>query len=209
MGGRGTAQPNAEDREYHASQIEVYDCRKCGSTTRFPRYNHPIKLFDTRTGRCGEWANAFTAVCIALGHDARKANDWTDHVWTEVYIEEWQRWVHLDSCEPLFDVPLTYEEGWGKKLNYVIAISSKEMVDVSTRYVIDPIVNRIRRDMVNEQWLAETLRKKRESMWEMQGPEAAAKLRSRHEKELTELEAGTRAHIEGLLPRQSGSLQWR
>ena len=162
MGGKGSGEPNAEDREFHATKIEVYQCNMCQTVTRYPRYNHPVKLFETRTGRCGEWANAFTAVCIALGHDARKANDWTDHVWTEVYIDEYKRWVHLDSCEPLFDQPLTYEKGWGKQLTYIISVSTKEFVDVSLRYVLDPMMNRMRRDKVNEKWLANFLTTKRE-----------------------------------------------
>ena len=109
MVGSKRASPNADEIEGKASVVEEHMCSACNITTRFPRYNHPIKLFETKTGRCGEWANAFTALCVALGHDARKANDWTDHVWTEVYIDEYKRWVHLDSCEPLFDAPLTYE----------------------------------------------------------------------------------------------------
>ena len=84
-----------------------------------------------------------------------------------MFVEEYDRWVHLDSCEPLFDEPLTYEKGWGKQLTYIIAISSKEIVDVSTRYVIDPMMNRMRRDQVNEKWLAEIIKNRRESMWEM------------------------------------------
>ena len=110
----GHVHPNNEDREYGASRVEGYKCLDCKIITRFPRYNSAIKLFETRTGRCGEWANAFTALCVAMGYEARLALDWTDHVWTEVYIEKWQRWVHCDSCEPLFDKPLTYEKGWGK-----------------------------------------------------------------------------------------------
>ena len=83
----GDETPTAEDREWNASRIESYRCKIHKTIQRFPRYNNPIKLFETRTGRCGEWANAFTSICIALGHDARKVHDWTDHVWTEVYID--------------------------------------------------------------------------------------------------------------------------
>ncbi len=62
---------------------------------------------------------------------------------------------------------MTYEKGWGKKLNYVIAISTYDVTDVTNRYVIDQSDNISRRDKVDEKWLADTLRKKRESLWEM------------------------------------------
>ena len=81
--------PTSEERyEGHAARVELYECKACVPNVkiRFPRYNHPMKLMETRTGRCGEWANAFTSLCRALGHDARIALDWTDHVWTECYI---------------------------------------------------------------------------------------------------------------------------
>mmetsp|Transcript_16399 Transcript_16399/g.27785 ORF Transcript_16399/g.27785 Transcript_16399/m.27785 type:complete len:383 (+) Transcript_16399:126-1274(+) len=203
----GSDTPNAEDREYHASQVEKYLCKNCKTTVRFPRYNHPMKLFETRTGRCGEWANAFTCLCIALGHDARKVLDWTDHVWTEVYLAQWERWVHIDACEPLFDKPLTYEKGWGKELTYCIAFSSKEMVDVSKRYVVDPVLNRMRRDRVNEKWLADTLQQRREALWSMQGDSQAQFLRKRYQIEQGHLDAGS-AHkfpSEPFQPRQSGA----
>ena len=148
------ADPTATERsEGHAGRVELYNCGRCNLSIRFPRYNHPLKLMETRTGRCGEWANAFTALCRALGHEARLALDWTDHVWTECFINSTQRWTHLDSCENAFDTPLIYEGGWGKKLTYVIAFSKDEVVDVTRRYVLNKMMNRMRRTLVPESWL--------------------------------------------------------
>jgi len=130
---------------------------RCQTTVRFPRYNNPKKLLESRTGRCGEWANCFTAMCRALGHDTRFVTDWTDHVWTECYIEETGKWTHLDPCENTFDNPLMYESGWGKKLTYIIAISKDEWVDVTPRYTKNRMMNKMRRKSVNEQWLASLL----------------------------------------------------
>lgn len=131
----GDETPTSDDREWHAAVVESYQCQDCKVITRFPRYNNPQKLYETRTGRCGEYANAFTGLCIALGHEARQVHDWTDHTWTEVWIHEFNRYVHMDSCEPIFDAPLTYEKGWGKQLTYCIATSTQEVVDVTKRYV--------------------------------------------------------------------------
>eukprot|EP00386_Alphamonas_edax_P000426 GDKI01001309.1.p2 GENE.GDKI01001309.1~~GDKI01001309.1.p2 ORF type:complete len:131 (-),score=33.68 GDKI01001309.1:131-523(-) len=42
--------------------------------------------------------------------------------------------VHLDPCEEAYDTPLLYEGGWGKQLNYCVAFSPREVIDVSKRY---------------------------------------------------------------------------
>ena len=123
-----------EERRGQASRVELYRCTTCSGETRFPRYNHPAKLLETRTGRCGEWANCFTLCCRAMGFEARYVLDVTDHVWTEVYSEHYHGWIHCDACENQMNLPLTYERGWGKELSYIFAFSKDEVVDVM-RYV--------------------------------------------------------------------------
>lgn len=99
--------PTPEEKRFGAERVEMFQCKTCRRLTRFPRFNAPIKLLETRRGRCGEWANCFTAVCRAMGYDARFVVDNADHVWTEVYSELENRWLHCDSCEAALDKPLT------------------------------------------------------------------------------------------------------
>lgn len=128
----GMAEPMEEELRYGATRIEAWRCVACSGVSRFPRYNDPARLLETRHGRCGEWANCFTLCLAALGYEHRLVVDWTDHVWSEVWLGDW--WLHCDPCETLLDAPLTYENGWGKKLTYIIAFSSSEVVDVAPRY---------------------------------------------------------------------------
>ena len=57
---------------------------------------NPIKILDTRAGRCAEWTIAFTQMCVALGYKTRICEDLINHVWTEVYINCLNKWVHVD-----------------------------------------------------------------------------------------------------------------
>ncbi|CAM9857108.1 unnamed protein product, partial [Phaeothamnion confervicola] len=166
MEAAGSAGATLEERMYHAGVVELYDCRKCHQQTRFPRYNHPGKLLQTRTGRCGEYANCFTLICRAMGLDVRYVLDWTDHVWTEVWAPRPQPsggdcggvWLHADSCENKLDKPLMYEKGWGKRLSYVLAFHHRGGVaDVTPRYTRRWRQVLCRRTAVPEGWLASQL----------------------------------------------------
>jgi peptide-N4-(N-acetyl-beta-glucosaminyl)asparagine amidase len=49
----GSAEPSAQDLHSDAARVELHRCTAsgCGHATRFPRYNDPIKLLETRRGR--------------------------------------------------------------------------------------------------------------------------------------------------------------
>jgi peptide-N4-(N-acetyl-beta-glucosaminyl)asparagine amidase len=57
-----------------------------------------------------------------------------DHVWTEVYDAVGKRWIHVDSCENVFDSPLMYEHGWKRSVDYVLAFARDDVQDVTPRY---------------------------------------------------------------------------
>lgn len=40
--------PSVEEVAFKASRVEVYQCTECSTLTRFPRYNDPSKLLETR-----------------------------------------------------------------------------------------------------------------------------------------------------------------
>jgi peptide-N4-(N-acetyl-beta-glucosaminyl)asparagine amidase len=130
-------QPNEEEQMWLASRTEIYNCTGCNSECRFPRFNNPAKLCETRTGRCGEWANLFGAVLKALDYEVRFVDNFEDHVWNEYWSQSLNRWVHIDSCENAWDTPLMYEQGWGRNMTFILAHSSSGVYDVTRRYVKD------------------------------------------------------------------------
>lgn len=144
----GTDAPKADEAKYECSVVELYRHKKCGNITRFPRYNNPIKLLQTRRGRCGEWCNLFTLILKSFGLEARYVWNREDHVWCEYYSKHLRKWVHIDSCEQSFDQPYIYAVNWNKKMSYCIAFSKETVVDVSKRYIIK---NELPRDMISEQ----------------------------------------------------------
>jgi len=211
----GGAQPSVEEQRWQGFRVELYVCEACQAFTRFPRYNHPLKLLETRRGRCGEWANCFTLCCRALNLDARYILDFTDHVWTEVYDTETHRWVHCDCCEAQYDRPLTYEAGWGKKLNYVFALAYDHVVDVIPRYTRLWDAVKSRRDLISEDLLQNLIVSINESIVPKLPSARRAIVQQRLSEERIELEN----YLKGAVPtviradetqgRQSGSEEWR
>lgn len=55
--GIGSTAPNDYEKSGGAGIVELSECPNCKQTERFPRYNQPKRLLQTRQGRCGEWAN--------------------------------------------------------------------------------------------------------------------------------------------------------
>ena len=93
----------------------------------------------------------------------------------------------MDSCENAYDAPKMYERGWGKKLTYCIAVNADEAVDVTQRYVINKIGNRMRRTEVPELWLDHNLFQLREAILFERHPDRAALVKSRLASEKEEL----------------------
>lgn len=205
----GSVPPTPAEITWGGSRVENHQCDSCKGFTRFPRYNHPGKLLETRRGRCGEWANCFTLCCRAIGFEARYVLDWTDHVWTEVYSDAQKRWLHCDPCENVCDKPLLYEEGWGKKLTYVIAFSKDDVQDVTWRYSAKHLEVLARRDQCRESWLVNTLdrifNRTLQSMPERRKQEMLHRLVV----ELVEFMTPKTAGNVNLPGRTTGSLAWR
>lgn len=204
----GMLPPSASELAWQAGRVEGYRCNHCGSVIRFPRYNHPEKLLETRTGRCGEWANCFTLLCRSMKFDARHVFDFTDHVWTEVYSVSAKRWLHCDPCENICDKPLLYEKGWGKTLPLVIAASADEIVDVTWRYTAKSILKQ-RQEMFNEKWLSQTLLKLNKQQQIGWPPQKLKNINDRFFKELIEFITPRSSNAGKYSGRTTGSQSWR
>lgn len=208
----GMGSPLPSEALFGGSRVELYRCNSCSTITRFPRYNDPLKLVETRKGRCGEWANCFTLYCRAFGYESRLILDFTDHVWTECFSHCFGRWMHLDPCEAIFDNPLLYEKGWNKKLNYIIAIAKDGVYDVTKRYTRKWHEVLSRRNITTEAELSAVLAIITKDCRKGFTSQVLSTLeeRDRNEMEAIEREYHSKDYASTLLPgRQSGDKEWR
>jgi peptide-N4-(N-acetyl-beta-glucosaminyl)asparagine amidase len=191
------------------SRVEVYQCKSCHHVTKFPRYNDLNILLETRRGRCGEWAQVFTLFCRSLGWDARYVVDELDHVWTEVFSLTQNRWIHCDPCENACDTPLMYENGWNKKLTYVIAYSPEEVQEVTWRYSSNHKAVLARRKNCSEDDLIGALIVLRNERQKTMSKSKQSYLTKRLVYELLELMVERKPHDNEKHGRTSGSKSWR
>ncbi|KAK9863780.1 hypothetical protein WJX84_004037 [Apatococcus fuscideae] len=209
----GMVKPTPEEKGDGAGRVESYRCPNCNLTTRFARYTGPEKVLETRKGRCGEWANAFTLCCRALQLQARYVMDWNDHVWTEYWSDAQQRWVHVDPCEAAYDRPLLYEAGWGKPLTYVVAFNRDGVTDVMRRYTRSWPQVLERRKMASEAWFAGHVARLTGALRQGRPAQELAELRAADAAEEAELAAMHTLPLSSAdlnLPgRQTGSEEWK
>ncbi|UJR10898.1 hypothetical protein I4U23_015086 [Adineta vaga] len=203
-------QPTREEREKgDAHRVELYRCSTCSSNYRFPRFNAPWKLLETRCGRCGEAANLFSCICRALSFPTRYIYDPTDHVWTEVYSENEQRWLHCDACENLCDSPLVYEKGWKKELTFCIAFAKDHVIDVTWRYVTN-FKQTVQKRNINEKNFARIIQRINRKLQSTLNREEKLKIISNQIKDLVSMLQEAKSTKESELHgRQSGSLTWK
>jgi len=111
------------------------------SDDQIERHNDPLEILAYGEGRCGEFSILFTALCLANEYRARLILDMSDHVWTEVWDEAKNRWVHVDPSEKRIDDPLMYERDWKKSLSNIYAFENGKMEDVTKSYKMQKSFN--------------------------------------------------------------------
>jgi len=116
----------------------------------YPRPELPIPILKRGKGRCGEFALLYIGLLLANNIECRLVIDCStlqntsktaagDHVWAEVWVPRFNRWVHIDPTEKIIDQPDMYAKskmdgGWEKDVNLVYAITTEEIVDVTETY---------------------------------------------------------------------------
>jgi peptide-N4-(N-acetyl-beta-glucosaminyl)asparagine amidase len=119
------------------------------------------------------------------------------------------RWIHCDPCENACDTPLMYENGWNKKLTYVIAYSPEEMQDVTWRYSSNHKAVLARRKNCSEDDLIGALIVLRNERQKTMSKSKQSYLTKRLVYELLELMVERKPHDNEKHGRTSGSKSWR
>ncbi len=102
-------------------------------TSNAERPHQPVRIYRKHIGRCGEYADYASAVArIALIPCTSVMSLSTDHVWNEFWEDGWVQWEPVNGY---IDVPMVYENGWGKVFGSVFEIRSDGfLTSVTDRY---------------------------------------------------------------------------
>ncbi len=102
-------------------------------TSGAERPHQPVRIYTLHVGRCGEYQDYTTAIsraCLIPCINTEAISE--DHVWNEFWD---RRWVHWEPVNGYVDIPLTYEDGWGKVFSGVVNVRGDGYAwDVIDRY---------------------------------------------------------------------------
>jgi hypothetical protein len=102
------------------------------------RHNEPLEIIDFGKGRCGEFSILFTALCLTHNYRARLILNMSDHVWTEVWDDNQERWIHVDPSEKRIDDSLMYKRDWKKNLTEIYTFENGNVENVTKNYKMSP-----------------------------------------------------------------------
>uniref|UniRef100_A0A2N9EEG5 Rad4/PNGase transglutaminase-like fold domain-containing protein n=1 Tax=Fagus sylvatica TaxID=28930 RepID=A0A2N9EEG5_FAGSY len=199
---QGMGSPLSSEIQYGASRVELY------------------RLWKQEGGVAGSGPIAlhFIVELLAMNpvcdqiHTTDQVLDFTDHLWTECFSELLGRWMHLDPCDGVYDKPLLYEKGWGKKLNYAIAIAKDGVYDVTKRYTRKWHEILSRRNIITEPALSAFLTTLTQECRRGFTSQVLSELDNRDRKEREEIERDLHSTDDtsiSLPGRQSGDEEWR
>ncbi len=102
-------------------------------TSGSERPHQPVRIYRKHIGRCGEYADYTEAAArAALIPCTQITSMSTDHVWNEFWEEGWVQWEPVNGY---INVPLVYENGWGKVFGSVFETRSDGcLTSVTDRY---------------------------------------------------------------------------
>ena len=159
----GCVLASAAEAAHDAQRTELQACDD-GRVQRFPRYNSPAKIVETRRGRCGEYSQLLYALVAALAGRAASCGLERPHAGGSlprrrrrgrgdaVATLAWRRrrcaarplaaaaagGYTLDPKEAAVDLRHLYSQDWGKTLNGVLAFTDgAPTVDVTRAYSTD------------------------------------------------------------------------
>jgi len=104
-----------------------------GFTSNSERPHQPVRIYRKHIGRCGEYADYTSAAArIALIPCTSILSASTDHTWNEFWEDGWVQWEPVNGY---INIPLVYEDGWGKVFGTVFEIRSDGLLtSVTDRY---------------------------------------------------------------------------